>query len=37
MGKIYYVVLEMTYEILKKIARFAPGIDDSRPQAAETS
>ena len=26
---------EMTYEILKKIPRFAPGIDDSRPQAAE--
>ncbi|CRL66153.1 tRNA uridine-5-carboxymethylaminomethyl(34) synthesis enzyme MnmG [Proteus mirabilis] len=26
---------EMTYEILKKIARFAPGIDDSKPQAAE--
>lgn len=26
---------EMTYDILKNITRFAPGIDDSRPQAAE--
>lgn len=26
---------EMTYDILKKISRFAPGIDDSKPQAAE--
>ncbi|CRL65665.1 tRNA uridine-5-carboxymethylaminomethyl(34) synthesis enzyme MnmG [Proteus penneri] len=26
---------EMTYNILKNISRFAPGIDDSKPQAAE--
>lgn len=26
---------EMTYDILKNITRFAPGIDDSKPQAAE--
>lgn len=26
---------EMTYDILKNISRFAPGIDDSKPQAAE--
>lgn len=26
---------EMTYDILKSITRFAPGIDDSKPQAAE--
>lgn len=26
---------EMTYKILKNISRFAPGIDDSKPQAAE--
>ncbi|MBG3014281.1 tRNA uridine-5-carboxymethylaminomethyl(34) synthesis enzyme MnmG [Proteus faecis] len=26
---------EMTYNILKNITRFAPGIDDSKPQAAE--
>ena len=26
---------EMTYDVLKKLSRFAPGIDDSKPQAAE--
>lgn len=26
---------EMTYDVLKKISLFAPGIDDSRPQAAD--